>query len=539
MPTRSTSCLAALALVIAVATITTARSARAADIRPSPNLSWNGESNLVNDPNHPDHLVVAWMRSNAGLVTIQVCRSLDGGQTWSAPVLLPHLRAGLTSADPQLYWARSGTIYAGYIDSDGGPYTIGGDLVTRSHDGGLTWDTPSMAASIADSTLPADRPWLILDESPGPYHGRLYSFSKNVGSAPHPQHVWFTSSSDDGHTWAPVRAIDTAIPIGPTITSMAVPAIGADGTLYSAYLSVDPALQLQPRFVLASSTDGGATFTERTITNLPASSALAPTDTLDQFSWHLGAHPTQPGRLVCSWVDARDGDPDIFSCTSADGGLTWSSPQRVNDDTIGNGAHQDMCWGAWTPAGAYVLAWRDRRGQTGGQNAPFRIYASRSIDGGVTFQPNVAVSQTASPVIDFAKGDDFLGIALSDTAAYATWSDARGGPIAIQLYADHATLAAPVLAVPPPVPAPANLRVLGSPGRGVFAVTFTPWASGEASLACVDIGGRRVLARTRRVDAGSPAEFALETRGLPPGVYEVRVTLAGRAERARAVVVGR
>jgi hypothetical protein len=241
---------------------------------------------------------------------------------------------------------------------------------------------------------------------------------------------------------------------------------------------------------------------------------------------------------VFAWIDARDGDPDVWSCTSADGGHTWSLPQRVNDDPAGDGAHQDMCWGAWSPGGAYVLAWRDRRGQTGGQLAPFRIYAARSLDGGVTFQPNVAISQTASPVVNFSKGDDFLGIAASDTAAFATWADARNGPIAVQLYTNHATLAAPVLDAPAPDARLRAVRVLGSPGAGPFTVAFTAWATGEAKVECLDVSGRRVAACRVVATAHVPAQAMLADRALAPGVYEVRVTLGARTERARAVALG-
>jgi hypothetical protein len=127
---------------------------------------------------------------------------------------------------------------------------------------------------------------------------------------------------------------------------MCVPAVTASGMLLISYLSYDPGSSPVPRYVVVSSPDGGATLVPHVAAVLPGSSAASATDTLYQYSYVLATHPHDATRAVLAWTDERNGDPDIYRVCSTDGGATWGAAARVNDDAIGNGAGQDMVWGA-------------------------------------------------------------------------------------------------------------------------------------------------------------------------------------------------
>jgi|GEM_PF-3684557 len=73
--------------------------------------------------------------------------SFDGGRTWSAPILMPHLDPLSFASDPVLAFAPDGKrVYYAYMDIKGivdfGNFTFTEDLdivVSFSDDGGVTW----------------------------------------------------------------------------------------------------------------------------------------------------------------------------------------------------------------------------------------------------------------------------------------------------------------------------------------------------------------------------------------------------------------
>jgi hypothetical protein len=89
------------------------------------------------------------------------------------------------------------------------------------------------------------------------------------------------------------------------------------------------------------------------------------------------------GTLYVNWIDARNGDLDVFVMSSRNGGDTWTAPVRVNDDPVKNGKEQFFTWMSVDPAdGSINVIFYDRRDTTGTQT---RLTLARSIDGGRTF----------------------------------------------------------------------------------------------------------------------------------------------------------
>jgi len=511
--------------------------AHAADVRISPNLNWNGESNLVVDPTDASRWVVGWMSSVGGRAALATSRSTDGGVTWSTPLYLPHTGTGHTSADPTFLWRRNGTVIACYVDFDAVAFASGGLYTCRSSNGGASWDAPVLAASVATPDRPVDRPWIACDESTGPHAGRLYLASKKQNDAVRPYRIYLMTSDDDGRTWSAQRTIDDLIPAGANLKSMAVPTVGPTGKLWIGYLSFDTAYSPFPRYIVETSTDGGATFVPHVAAVLPLSAMGVSTDSLYQYSYVLAASPRDPGRAILAWTDRRNGDPDIMATMTSDGGATWSAPTRVNDDVAGNGVGQDMLWGAWAQDGTYAIAWRDRRNAGAGQSAAFRVYASRSIDGGVTFQPNVPVSASASPAITFVDGNDFLGVALTSNALVCTWADARVSPLGLQLYAARLSLTPIVTDVPVARQDLLHVRALACPSASPLAVEVRGAGDQPIELGLWDVEGRQV-ARTTIVGSGAaPVRAELARDALAGGVYLVSARSQGRTAVAKVVVL--
>lgn len=399
--------------------------------QPNTNISnytfWDTEPSIAIDPINSNNLIAAWMKATGiGSISVATSYSNNAGITWSTPLIIPHLYSNYTSADVSVAFNNNGTAYLCYIDF-AVTYDSGYVMVAKSINGGQTWGTAvKVTNGLATPDKPIDRPWIAIDNSGGAYNGRLYVVSKSIDVGAMPHHIWMKYSADNGATWSNQTLVDDSIPSNLITNSMGVPTVGADGSLYIGYMSYNPSQSPFARIICLKSTDGGNNFIPYIIGYPVASSPI--TDSLYQGSIVLSANPANAGNIVFTFTDQRNGDPDILSTHSSDGGITWTNlPVRVNDDAFGNGVGQDMCWAGFSSTGKYAVTWRDRR-NTGGISASlFEVYTSISIDGGATFSPNYKISSATSPFINIQKGNDFLGVCLDDNYVYNNWCDQRTG----------------------------------------------------------------------------------------------------------------
>jgi hypothetical protein len=146
------------------------------------------------------------------------------------------------------------------------------------------------------------------------------------------------------------------------------------------------------------------------------------------LAWDRSPGPFR-GRLYLMYTDRANtntSDTDVFVRFSNDSGSTWSSPVRVNDDLVGNGKSQFLPKMALDQTTGFIaVSWYDCRNSPGNNTA--EVWAAVSIDGGVSFLPNVKVSAgvsngTATPVSNFNFGD-YSGLAFERGAFYPCWAD--------------------------------------------------------------------------------------------------------------------
>lgn len=98
------------------------------------------------------------------------------------------------------------------------------------------------------------------------------------------------------------------------------------------------------------------------------------------------------GRLYVAYFDHTEGHGETKLVWSGDHGTTWSAPVVVNDD---NGtADQFMPVLSVGPDGTVDVSWQDRRDDAA--NHLFHTYYAYSLDGGVTFSPNLRVTSAPS-----------------------------------------------------------------------------------------------------------------------------------------------
>lgn len=139
------------------------------------------------------------------------------------------------------------------------------------------------------------------------------------------------------------------------------------------------------------------------------------------------------GSVYVAWTDARNGDWDVLVARS-ENGIQWTSPQRLNDDRVGNRRHQYLPRLATAPNGRLDAIFYDRRRDA--RNRENDVFYTFSLDRGRTFVANIRLSRQSSDsrigqryLVPSAKGKAEMGSRLgllSDNASMlGAWTDTR------------------------------------------------------------------------------------------------------------------
>ncbi|MDX1611271.1 MAG: sialidase family protein [Candidatus Thermoplasmatota archaeon] len=317
--------------------------------------------------------VTGYPIENAG---IAVTRSLDGGQTWEDPVVHGHKEAGEGIFDKQ--WIAvdptTGQIYISYIDTGEGAF-----FLQRSDDGGLTFTDPMRIFEPEDSAVLLSGPQFgqIAVDHAGTVHF-TYWFTDDTGET---AGIWHRASMDQGETFSERHAVAPFYPVFDLevthkyriVPNPALAVDPQDGTLYVAY----------PFYA----DDGSG--------NVPS------------------------------------GNMDAYVVASHDGGTTWEAPVKVNDELAAPANGQWMQAIQVGPDGTVHTTWMDYRDDPAGQEA--YVYYAYSQDQGRTWSDNQRVSdvpfdgeggyhQSGAGTIG-----DYMGLAVTEHAVHPFWADTRNG----------------------------------------------------------------------------------------------------------------
>jgi hypothetical protein len=369
--------------------------------------------------------------------------SSDGGKRWGGVdlPLPPPLNGSGTDfgSDPAVAWDTRGNVFYAYIVvffNRGFDAITGTEMaVARSSDGGRTW-TPAFFNFNSGTGRFNDKPYIAVDTNPGsPFRDTVYAAwdnaSLNNGKSSANDVILVSRSTDGGRTFsAAVAASGTGG--GPRAVIGADPFVAPDGTLHVAWHDVTG-----NQIAEASSADGGQSFgPTRAIspTRVPFDVAIPAQDVRGALVYpacgaDASAGPDR-GNLYCSWMDQTPArGTDIFVSRSADGGSTWGTRLRVNDDPAGVANDQFNQWLSVDPSdGSVNLSWNDTRNDPAHLSTD--IFYARSTDGGLSFGNNVQV--TTAPTNETCCGaqlhdqyGDYEGIAAMDGSVHPVWTDRR------------------------------------------------------------------------------------------------------------------
>jgi len=140
-----------------------------------------------------------------------------------------------------------------------------------------------------------------------------------------------------------------------------------------------------------------------------------------------------PGRgnvyVLASMMRLSVSDPaDVMFAKSTDGGVTWSSPQRINTDA---GTTHYQWFGTMSVAsnGRIDVIWLDTREAPPGTYLS-ALYYCYSIDQGETWSENEKLSDLFDPKIGYPQQDkmgDYFDMKSDSTGAHLAWANTFNG----------------------------------------------------------------------------------------------------------------
>lgn len=510
--------------------------AQPANIAISTSTVFSGEPYLAVNPTNSKNIIIAWMALDASTsykMSIKTKVSFDGGATWGNQHVQNHAKPTHKSADVSIQFRNNGIAYLCYIDYVQNPDS-GGIFITSSADGGISWSSPLQAWDLNQddpSKEPIDRPWLKVDNSASSNQGTFYITTKPPSWIATPNRSYLKHSADSGQTWSTWRYVDTSnYLIGSSIAApMAALAVAADGALCIAYPSYVTSQSPFPKFLFAKSYNKGGTFSRNDLLVNPSSV----NNSNYKLGYTLAANPNNANQLAFCTISNQNGDPDILITTTSNGGSTWNTPVRVNDDALGNGKAQDLAWVSYSTNNKLLAVWRDKRNGSGtGYYQPSDVYCSVSLNNGATFLPNIRLSNISVPhdTILTQDGNDFLSCELVNDTVYAAWGDVRTGKLNIYF---AKTAIATGTGIKPVIVSDGLLKIYPNPVNDILHVQSQDNLFGY-KLSLFDNRGVICLEKTL-----SGLDSQVPLGDLPAGTYLVTVSENNRVLLRREIIKSR
>ena len=348
------------------------------------------EPSLAVNPLNPQQIAIGWRQfdnTNSDFRQAGVAYSDDGGLTWhnNGP-----LEPGVFRSDPVLSADADGTFFyqsLKVVDDNGIAGLQDDDTFRvdqwRSTNGGRTWFDKTHA-------IGGDKSWFVIDTSEQSTRGDIYAAWNLAGNNYYPNS--FNYSVDNGQTYSspislPKAPVYSTLALGPD-GEVYVAGVWGDGGLKDLYLvkSQNPLSVMFPDFDQVTPLNMGGAM---------AVGGINPLGLLGQMWVAVDkSNRHTKGRVyVFSSINVNSTDPlDVQFIKSLDGGKSFSSPQRINDD-------DDLSNWQWfgtmgvAANGRIDLIWLDTRNDAGsGAKILSQLFYSYSYDGGQHFSVNQPVS---------------------------------------------------------------------------------------------------------------------------------------------------
>ena len=371
------------------------------------------EPSICVDPTNGNRMSIGWRQFDSVASNFRqagVAHTINSGRTWSPRTVL---QPNVFRSDPVLNSDNAGRFF--YLSL---LQTFFDDL-WRSLNGGQSWTFVAQASG-------GDKQWFTIDKTNSPGRGFQYqswsSDGNNYGGRQ------FSRSTNGGLTW--MNPID--IPNSPAFGTLDV---DSNGNLFIGGVEL---VGGQIWCVRSTNAKNGAvvpTFDQSTAVNLGGrivTGGVNPQGLVGQIFLAVdrsGRTTNNNVYMLASVqpVGAATGS-DVMFARSTNGGQTFSAPRRINDDPVNHAKWHWFGTLSVAPNGRIDAVWLDSRNAANNTNS--QLFCSSSLDGGNTWSPNIAISNSFNPFLGYPnqnKLGDYITVVSDNGGANVAYAATFNG----------------------------------------------------------------------------------------------------------------
>jgi hypothetical protein len=372
------------------------------------------EPSICVDRNNPNRMSIGWRQFDSVASNFReagFAYTTSGGTRWIAPGVLQN---NVFRSDPVLNSDTTGRFF--YLSLLQNFFV---DL-WRSITGGQSWTLVGPADG-------GDKQWFTIDNTNGSGHGFQYQCWSTEGNNFAGRQ--FTRSTNGGLIWMnPIN-----IPNTPRWGTLDV---DSNGNLFIGGVNLDTG---QIWCVRSTNAKNGAvvpTFDQSTAVNLGGEivfgEPINPVGLVGQVFLAVDRSGTNTNDNVYILASVQPSGfatgSDVMFVRSTNGGRTFSTPRRINDDPVNHAKWHWFGTLSVAPSGRIDVVWYDMRNST--NNVTSQLFYSYSTDGGTNWSPNVAVSNPFNPFIGYPnqqKIGDYITVVSDDTSANVAYAATFNG----------------------------------------------------------------------------------------------------------------
>lgn len=505
----------------------------------TPTLSYAPEEPSIGiNPKNINYLV-------AGANINYVSYSTNGGTNWSVAYGLTNSQYSVWG-DPCIICDTNGVFYYFHLSNSVSPgYWIDRIVCQKSTNNGASFNNPG-SYTYFNSPKEQDKEWACVD----PRNNNIYitwtQFDDyGVSTQTDSSNILFSKSTDGGNTWVNfgtatakrINKIGGDCYDSDNTVEGAVPCVGPNGEIYVSWAG--PKIRnSQFGIFFNKSTDEGTTWLNDPtyVCDQPGGwdymiSGLQRSNGMPITCCDISNSPYR-GNVYIGYSDsAGSSDHDIKFVKSTNGGVTWSTPLRINNDAAGK--EQFMPWMTVDQKNGHIyFVFYDRRNYN---NTATDVYIARSTDGGNTFT-NIIISTSPFTPTSGTFFGDYTNIVAHDGRVRPIWARLQGTLSVLTALIDFTT---GTNTTSQNVPADFKLgQNYPNPFNPATTITYSIKEKTFVNLTVYNVVGKEVAVLANDVkQAGEySVNFDLSEYNIPSGVYFYKLTAGNFTETKKMIV---